>query len=182
MPSFCCIASRLTKACTAPARPNPRTSGHRVSQNMKKPVRKLRPMSLIQPMLARITNAPGGRWPGRPPPASPSTRRRRGERSRPRSGPDVRRGAPTPPIAMPSWPQTPAPGRRCSSGPRHHPLQPTHLALHPAKPLLDGLLVVGVAEWHRSPPDLYPLQVYSTEKATNQVSRMLRSWWRRARG
>ena len=40
-----CISSWDTKACTAPDRPKPSTSGHSVSQNMKKASRRLRPMS-----------------------------------------------------------------------------------------------------------------------------------------
>ena len=40
-----CIASFETNACTAPDSPNPRTSAHSVSQNMKKPSRRLSPTS-----------------------------------------------------------------------------------------------------------------------------------------
>src|SRR5579862_1645711 len=43
VPSACSIRWRGTNACTAPERPKPSTSGHRVSQNMKNPSRRLRP-------------------------------------------------------------------------------------------------------------------------------------------
>jgi len=41
-----CIAERETNAWTAPDRPNPKMSGHSVSQNMKKAIRRLSPMAL----------------------------------------------------------------------------------------------------------------------------------------
>src|SRR5580692_1401544 len=49
------MASRLTKACTVPDRPKPSTSGQRVSQNMKKPSCRPRPMASSQPALANST-------------------------------------------------------------------------------------------------------------------------------
>src|SRR4051794_15332981 len=57
-----CISSLETKAWTAPDSPKPRTSAHSVSQNMKKPSRRLSPMSpgLIQAMRWII-------WPSFPP-------------------------------------------------------------------------------------------------------------------
>src|ERR1035438_6479677 len=49
------MASRLTKACTAPESVKPKIRGHSVSQNMKKPSRKLLPMASSQPTSARST-------------------------------------------------------------------------------------------------------------------------------
>ena len=62
------MASRLTKACTAPARPKPSTRGQSVSQNMKKPSRSDRPMSTRTVAVASMAVRSGraGRWPPRP--------------------------------------------------------------------------------------------------------------------
>jgi hypothetical protein len=49
------MASWLTNACTAPERANPRMSGQSVSQNMKKPSRRLLPIASSQLASAIIT-------------------------------------------------------------------------------------------------------------------------------
>src|SRR5207248_9472273 len=69
-PSTRCISSLDTKACTTPESPNPSTRAHKVSQNMKKPSRRLSPTSpgLIQARRC-VTSLP------------PGTRRRVGSRS-----------------------------------------------------------------------------------------------------
>src|SRR3954452_13613684 len=46
-PNTRCICSFETKAWTAPDKANPRTSAHRVAQNMKKPSRRLSRTSFI---------------------------------------------------------------------------------------------------------------------------------------
>src|ERR1700722_1957813 len=49
------MASGLTNACTAPDAANPRMSGQSVSQNMKKPSRRLLPIGSSQPAPATST-------------------------------------------------------------------------------------------------------------------------------
>ena len=77
-PSRCCRASRLTKAWTAPAIPNPSTSGQSVAQNMKKPSRSERPMSTRTVAVAStaVRSARAGRWRPTPRAASRWPRRR----------------------------------------------------------------------------------------------------------
>src|SRR2546423_13447068 len=61
-PSIRCISSLDTKACTTPDSPNPSTRAHKVSQNMKKPSRRLSPTSpgLIQARRCVVTSLPPG--------------------------------------------------------------------------------------------------------------------------
>ena len=54
-PSLDWMARRLTKAWTAPDNPKPRMRGHRVSQNMKNPSRRLLAMVSAHPMTPTTT-------------------------------------------------------------------------------------------------------------------------------
>ncbi len=57
LPNLASMDSRLTNAWTAPESPNPRINGHRVSQNMKNPSRRLRPMASSHPVPATETTS-----------------------------------------------------------------------------------------------------------------------------
>src|SRR6202034_1749447 len=166
--------SRLTKACTAPDSPKPRTSGQSVSQNMKKASRRLRPISTstgaVAVAVAVAASAAADMTVRRGPRAVLESGR---DASRAHQAGDGRRG-----FGHLGFGFIPARLHRishaggqmaveqfqryrlqCPGGGGHlfedvdavavlvhHPLQTSHLALDTAQSLLDRFLVVAVAD------------------------------------